>query len=293
MREFDRKKTAQFFNETYAALDHAVGQNPETRLHFRDQILLKHILIQFEPPETTILDYGCGQGRLVAELLGSGFDAFGMEKHAGMRKFAETETSPWNGERSRILSGGKNELANIPSGSFDVVVVMGVFQYLPPDEYQETLREIRRILRSRGHMVATYQNALFDLYTFNKYTVDFFVNELWGPHLDSHQKSEAAGGIESLLLNADKPSYAPTRARDNIYVRLTNPLTIADELEIQGFELREKYFYEYFGLPPLLCDSHKKFAKQIAGRFEVDNATAWEGYFMANAFLAHAICRDR
>lgn len=293
MREFDRKKTAWFFNETFAAVDHTVGQNPGTRLRFRDQILLKHILSQFEPSETKILDYGCGQGRLLAEILGSGFDAFGMEMNEGMRKFAETETAPWSGEESRVVSGGKDELANILSDSFDVVIVIGVFQYLPPDEYQETLREIRRITRSGGHMVATYQNALFDLYTFNKYTVDFFVNELWGSCLDSQQKSEAAKGIESLLHNADKPPYTPSRARDNIYVRLTNPLTIADELETQGFDLREKYFYEYFGLPPLLCDSHKELAKRIADRFEVDNATAWEGHFLANAFLVHAICRDK
>jgi hypothetical protein len=90
------------------------------------------------------------------------------------------------------------------------------------------------------------------------------------------------------MVNFDKPPYAPTRARDNIFVYLTNPLTIEGHLRGAKFSARQKYFYEWFGLPPLITGSHPETAKRIAASFEVDNATAWQGHFMANAFLIEA-----
>jgi hypothetical protein len=52
--------------------------------------------------------------------------------------------------------------------------------------------------------------------------------------------------------------------------------------------VQQKYFYEYFGLPPLLSEKQGPLAASIRSKFEIVNATAWQGHFMANAFLAQA-----
>jgi SAM-dependent methyltransferase len=290
MIAFDAGETARFFNEVYRRVDLERGNRPETRLHPRDRIFLGRILPSFRPAACRILDYGCGQGRLLAELLARGFDARGVEKHDGMRAIAEAETANWSGDGSRVTAGGIEALGETIAQSCDVVIAMGVFQYLPKTEYDRTLAAIRRLLKPGGALVATYQNAFFDLFTFNKYSVDFLMEKLVLPMLDAPDSAAAiADDIRALLTNPERPTYAPTRARDNIFVHLTNPLTLEAHLKTAGFVLQQTYFYEFFGLPPLLAVRHEAVAKAIAERFEIENATAWQGHFMANALLAHAV----
>lgn len=287
MKDFDANNTATFFNQTYRSTDIERGQREGARLHHRDRIFLDKIM----PPlgkSVKILDYGCGLGRLCTALVSAGYDAWGMEKHDDMRALAEESVAQVAGGEKRMLPGSVDELAAMPAASFDVVVVMGVFQYLSKAEYDRTLAAIHRILKPGGTMVATWQNAMFDAFTFNKYTVDFMMSKLIGPLVEKPQADAIKADIEGLMVNFDKPPYAATRARDNIFVYLTNPLTIEGHLREAKFAAKQKFFYEWFGLPPLITSKHPEAAKKIAERFEVDNAKSWQGHFMANAFLIEA-----
>jgi hypothetical protein len=114
------------------------------------------------------------------------------------------------------------------------------------------------------------------------------IEKIIGPHVADADKISIKKDLEKLLINPEKPTYSVTRARDNIFVHLTNPLTISDHLLRSGFQLQQKFFYEYFGLPPLLAENHGSVAASIRSMFEITDATAWEGHFMANAFLAQA-----
>src|SRR6266853_1904282 len=128
MIEFDAAKTAQFFNEVYRQVDTERGKKPATRLHARDRIFLNHILPGL-PEHARIFDYGCGQGRLLAAVLEIGCDAEGMEKHADMRAIAQAEATHWAKGRERVMAGSVDELAQIESGTYDLIIAMGVFQY--------------------------------------------------------------------------------------------------------------------------------------------------------------------
>lgn len=287
MKEFDARTTADFFNRTYRGTDIERGQREGARLHHRDRILLDKIL----PPlgkSLKILDYGCGLGRLCTALVSQGYDAWGMEKHDDMRAIAEESVSKVSNGEKRMLPGSVDELAAMPAASYDMFIAMGVFQYLSKAEYDRTLGEIHRVLKPGGTLIATWQNAMFDTFTFNKYTVDFMMDKLVGPQVDAAQSGAVQKDIESLMVNFDKPPYAATRARDNIFVYLTNPLTIDGHLRTAKFAAKQKFFYEWFGLPPLIASKHPELAKQIAAGFEVENAKSWQGHFMANAFLIEA-----
>lgn len=289
MKKFDSEKTADFFSRLYThPVYDADGNDPEN-FHPRDRILIKYVLSDFDPPNTKVIDYGCGQGRMLRYLLDAGFDAYGMEKHNKMRSKPEGDAKKGAFKEDRIIAGGLEELKTLPSDSYDIFIVMGVFQYMTMEEYLLTLVEAKRILIQGGRLVATFQNAFFDLYTFNKYTIDFLTNELLAPLGSGSQLDEVANSLGALLVNPDKPEYLQNRARDNIYVRLTNPLKVDEELKDAGFSLVDKYFYDFFGLPPLICEKHPDVAALISQRFEVDYADAWQGHFMANAFLVHAV----
>jgi SAM-dependent methyltransferase len=286
--KFNADETAVFFNQVYRQVDIKRGLSDETRLHPRDRIFLDLILKSTEPGLCRILDFGCGQGRLLSTLLERGYDAEGIEKHDEMRAIANIQTQKWATGRERVAAGDVRSLRVLPAGHYDYFVAMGVFQYMAKDEYDETLVEIARLLKPGGTLIATYQNALFDLYTFNKYTVDFMIRKILGPLIAVSDEDKIRGDLEQLLVNPEKPIYSTSRARDNIFVHLTNPLTIDGHLQRAGFRVRQKFFYEYFGLPPLLAEKHGDLAASIRSQFEVVNATAWQGHFMANAFLAQA-----
>lgn len=288
--EFDADETAAFFNEVYRKVDIERGLKADTRLHPRDRIFLETILRKTaaKPETCRILDFGCGQGRLLATLLERGYDAEGMEKHDEMREIANLETKKWATSRPRVSAGDVRTLTELPSGQYDFFVAMGVFQYMTKEEYHGTLAEIRRLLKPKGTLIATYQNAFFDLYTFNKYTVDFMIEKIVGPLVSDADKSNIKEDLEQLLINPEKPAYSVTRARDNIFVHVTNPLTLGDHLHGAGFQLQQKFFYEYFGLPPLIVDKYSSAAASIRSKFEIIDATAWQGHFMANAFLVQA-----
>lgn len=291
MRDFDRAATNNFFNTAFSTEQEArVTSGVVSRLHARDRILIERILPTGKKEARKVLDFGCGQGRLLSWLLENGYDATGIEPNAGMLRVAKKEIEKFG--TGRLIHGSFDVLASMKEGTYDTVVIMGVLQYLPDDEYARLLNEAKRVLKRQGLLVCTFQNALFDLFTFNKYTVDFLVNELLFPAKSTvasvEKKSEIARDIEGLIANPDKPAYASARARDNVFVRLTNPLLIEQQLSGFGLRVIKKYFYEYFGLPPLISPKHQELAKVLGAKFEVDNAEAWQGTFMANAFLIEA-----
>jgi SAM-dependent methyltransferase len=286
MRKFDEAATATFFNQAFAPMEKAATEAPELKLRHRDKIFLQSLLQPLNDRSVKILDFGCGQGRLLSHLVMSGYDAVGMEKHAGMLSHA-AEALRSIGAPERVSPGGIAELAKLEPHSFDIVVMMGVMQYLSEADYALALSSIKRILRPRGFLVATFQNALFDLFTFNKYTLDFMTEQLLEGLVDDAEKQEVWKRFNSLIMWPQEPHYSATRARDNVFVRLSNPLTIAQELGRHGLHLQTTYFYEWFGLPPLIKAAAPEIAKRIADTFELINPTDWRGNFMANAFLAH------
>ena len=260
----------------------------------RDEIFLKLILPQYKAKRggaITALDFGCGGGALLLKILKRGVKAKGIEKHHELLNLARQRLEKSGFDTSHIIEGSIKELDSLPKNSFDFIILMGVLQYLSPELRGQLYTKINRLLKPGGHMVATFQNAFFDLFTFNKYTVDFFEEKFFEP-LKLHKLlgKEISNDLKSLMTHADKPDYSSKIARDNIYVKLTNPLTIGDELKKYKFDLLQKYFYSFFPLPRLIENKYdknkiEKFKKQ----FEVKKSKEWYGHFIANAFVVDCV----
>lgn len=287
MHEYDPVRTSRFFAENsglFNLYENELGPSP------RDRILLEKVLPTLPDSALRIVDYGCGAGGLLAELARRGYDVLGIEPNDSMRQFAIDKLKRLGYSEERVRKGDLDQLRKIESETVDLLVAMGVFQYLSDEEYAETLKTARRILKPHGHLVCTFQNAFFDLFTFNEYTIDFFEHQLLRPLVECGlDRDKAISGLRSLVTNPELSAYDKTRARDNIFVRLSNPLTIGKQLKACGLELEDLYFYTLHPVPPLIKEDQAEKVRKVSETIEVEKSQEWYAYFMGNAFLTH--CR--
>lgn len=287
---YDPAQTSMFFQENFELFNlYETEIGPSSR----DRILLERILPGIPAAGTSLIDYGCGAGGLLTSLAEKGYDALGIEPNASLRQLAIRRLQRLGlASKHRVLHGGLDLLSSVDPHTIDLVVAMGVFQYLSEDEYTSTLKAVLRALKPNGHLVCTFQNALFDLFTFNKYTVDFFEHHLLPPlAVLGLDLEKAVAGIRSLITHPDAPQPDKSRARDSIFVRLSNPLTIKTELRTYGFELEGLYFYTLHPVPPLIKQDQRDRVDTVSQIIEVDKAQEWYGHFIGNAFLTH--CRPQ
>ncbi len=140
----------------------------------------------------------------------------------------------------QVSVGGVEALRQIEAGSVDCLLALNVLAYFSDSEEQLFYQEAARIVRRGGSMVITHSNELFDMYTFNAYTVEFYQRHLTG--------SQTAQQIAPLLTNANKPERITFNIREN-------PLRYRYKLAAYGFEETQQEFANLHPLPPLLMDS--------------------------------------
>ncbi|MBU4462041.1 class I SAM-dependent methyltransferase [Patescibacteria group bacterium] len=285
VHKYNAKKTQKYFDSL--AGDYFSAYAP------RDEILLKLILPKYKEKNSgkiTALDFGCGGGALLLKMLERGIKAKGIEKHDELYQLAQKRLGESGFDKANVIKGSIKELNSLPKNSFDFIILMGVLQYLPPHQRSQLYVKIHRLLKPKGHIISTFQNAFFDLFTFNKYTVDLFQEKFFKPlGLDKLLGQGITKDLKSLMTHPDKPDYSASTARDNIYVETTNPLTIGEELASYKFKLLQKYFYNFFPLPRLIENKYKGQLDKFKKQFEVTRSKEWYGHFMANAFVVDCV----
>ena len=134
---------------------------------------------------------------------------------------------------------------------------------------------------------------MFDLFTFNKYTVQFFENTVLPLCADdSDEIQEAKNKIRGLITHPDEPNKKDQikSERDELYKRRENPLTFSAKLESFGFSQENLLFTHHHGVPPLLMgegvgEKYIEFGKKLETK-EEDHGF---GHFMASIFMSKSI----
>jgi SAM-dependent methyltransferase len=97
----------------------------------------------------SVLDYGCGEA-LHADLVAAPARRVILCEAAPMVRAALAERYAGH---AKIEVRSPDEIAALPAGSVDVVVLHSVAQYLTPDELDQTLARFHRLLADKGLLI--------------------------------------------------------------------------------------------------------------------------------------------
>ena len=249
---------------------------------------LYHDFIKRANP-TSVLDIGCGGGWTVLDALQSGVNARGIEPVAELKNFG-SELLVKNGyPGDRIVQDDLAILSALPDRSEDCIALLSVLPHVPPQNWDSVHTDIARVLKTGGKFFAAYRNTLFDLYTFNSLTLEFYDRTLWATEAakDLHN-DDALSSLKGLITNPDLPGPYHTMAADKSFGALqrpkSNPLTIEAYLSTYDLQLDRIRFYHYHCAPPLMMQKLPGY-KQINHGMELQLSDDWRGHFMCAMFV--------
>ncbi len=108
----------------------------------------------------TILDIGCGPGMMAEYSIQRGFEFYGTdisEKMIGecINKFGDSQ--------STHFSVGKVQKLEFPDSFFDVVLCMGILEYVDQEEISSAIAEVVRVLKPEGQIIVSLmsKNSFF------------------------------------------------------------------------------------------------------------------------------------
>jgi len=102
---------------------------------------------------TSILDYGCGEGTMVISGLKNNLNIYGTDVFYGgsnSSKNKVTESGLYNKKIFEI----KNNKIPFPDSHFDLVISNQVFEHV--ESLDDTLKEISRVLKNKGILISTF-----------------------------------------------------------------------------------------------------------------------------------------
>ncbi len=248
----------------------------------------------------SLLDAGCGPASFLRHTADDGMDLYGFDLTPEMVAEGQRVFTSLGLDADRIWQGSIIDESAFRPGhrdipeTFDAVVCGGVLPHIPEDIEQKAFENILSALKPGGIALIEARNQFFSLFTGNRYTYEFIVNELIR-RKQLIQDSGASGDAIDAALDQfqaqfrmdlppvrkgkeDEPGY------DEVLSRTHNPHLLKKGLEDVGFVDVELLFYHFHCLPPMLSGAAPE--AFIEHSVAMEDPRDWRGHFMASAMFA-------
>ena len=140
----------QLFNDNSKAFGEEIEKQYEAGTYRRGEVFLRKVKKHVHMG-ASILDYGCGTGRISMMLGKEGYQVQGIDPAVEHIQMAASLN-----QSSHV---GFNVLSNFnaPASSFDAVVSSSVFEFVPdPEQY---INDIYRLLKPGGKLIISFPNT--------------------------------------------------------------------------------------------------------------------------------------
>lgn len=236
---------------------------------------------------SSVFDIGCGACGPMKKLLGEGIKCKGVDFSQEMIRVGKIELEK-DGFDPSLIYFGDFEHDEIPfTEKFEASIALGVFPHV--ENEKNMLNKMKKILTNNGKVFIEFRNELFSAFTFNKYSLEFFLNKLIDKENLSNDVLNEVTTFFKNKCNSDKLEKNESDKLEftDILARFHNPLTIDKELfHPCGFNVENLHFYHYHALPTIFEEKFPQMFYETS--LKLENPNDWKGYFMASAFVVEA-----
>lgn len=262
--------------------------------------LVRRLLDEAAPRR--LLDAGCGPASMLRQLAAPGRDLYGFDLTPEMVAEGRLVMSGMGVPERRVWEGSVLDPASFappaePPEPFDAVISVGVLPHIPAEQDGTVLENLRAALRPGGLAILEARNALFSLFTLNRYSAEMFLDDLIPAARLRGAAGEEGAALEAGLtelrgmFRTDLPPVRKGKAGepgyDEVLSRVHNPLVLRDLVARSGFGEIRVLFYHFHALPPLVGAKVPHLFRRESLAMEA-NPEDWRGYLMASAFLIAA-----
>ena len=261
--------------------------------YFRMQLLINSFI---ENEIFDVVEIGTGEGSPLIQLAKSGINVCGIDISDNMVSKAKDNFTKNGLDPNQIHWGDIQDpmtYTQLFKRKFDGLLAMGVMPHIQKDTF--VLKNMKNLIKPGGKVFIEFRNQLFSLFTFNKYTKDFILNELLrdvdhelktlvNDELDkrcSQEKTLEDDHSHAIYSSEAKISY------DDLDTKFHNPFEIKKVFLDLGFKDIKLLFYHYHPAMPTLESKNRELFRSEAMKLEHEQS-GWRGLFLCSAFVIEA-----
>lgn len=262
--------------------------------YFRMQMMLNSFV---RNDVKRVVEIGVGEGTPLSTLSKAGIDAWGFDISEGMVAKSK-ETMKQNGLNPEQISWGDIQAPStymhlLQGGRFDAAMAMGVMPHVENDTF--VLNNISTLVKKNGKVFIEFRNKLFSLFTFNRYTLEFILDDLLSG-VDAKLLDLVRKDLESKL-RMDLPpkrehcNGGSSPGYDAILSKFHNPFEVMKTFSHCNYTDMKLLWYHYHPAMPSLQHTNEDIFRREAIKLEHDPSD-WRGLFLCSAFVVEATNGD-
>ncbi len=247
--------------------------------HFAFQHMLN---VLAEEGADSILEVGIGHGNAIPLLTGAGHRVWGLEINDELVEKSRGRMTDLGLDPATVVWGDIADAASYgslrPQAPFDALIAMGVLPHV--DQQRAALRNMRALVKPGGMIFVECMNELFSLVTFNRYTYEFLMDEVFADTQGPLRES-----LDTFLRGRLAVDVPPKR--DGHQPVFHNPLTVPRLFAEAGFEDIAIHPFHYHAVPPMLEKEQPEAFRQGSLAYE-NEPSDWRGLLLCSAYVVQA-----
>jgi 2-polyprenyl-3-methyl-5-hydroxy-6-metoxy-1,4-benzoquinol methylase len=256
--------------------------------YFRLQILIQRMA---QAGVKSAYEVGVGEGTPLATMASLGLKVAGCDISDSMVQQAR-ETFRRHGLSPDLIQWGDVQdattiAAQVKQGPFDAVMALGVLPHVRNDNVM--LQNLGMMIPKGGKIFVEFRNKLFSLFTFNRYTKEFILDDLLA-NVPAAVKDVVAADLDKRLavnlppVRDQEKNGAP--GYDSILAKFHNPFELLEVFEKNGFHAPRLHWYHYHPAAPMLEGVLGSAFRDAA--FCLEHEGSWRGMFLCSAGVIEA-----